>query len=113
MKKICFLISMIMLLCLPAQAEVMAVQAITTVSTDKPDSVIKVKVIRDCKLGDVELKIGYILEGKMLNVINPKRLKRNASFTFYPTYYHDLNGDVIRFTKVYVGEFSPKFEIDP
>ncbi|MCR5266169.1 MAG: hypothetical protein K6E29_06200, partial [Cyanobacteria bacterium RUI128] len=47
------------------------------------------------------------------NVINPKRLKRNASFTFYPTYYHDLNGDVIRFTKVYVGEFSPKFEIDP
>lgn len=113
MKKICLLISLMLLLCIPAQAEVMAVQAIGRISTERPNDIIRVKVIRDCTLGNVELKIGYILEGKMLNVIDPKRLKRDASFTFYPTYYHDLNGNVTRFTKVYVGEFSPKIEIDP
>ena len=113
MKQIYILIIFMLLLAVPVRAEVMAVQAMNNITTEKPNQAVKVKVIRDCTLGNVELKIGYILEGKMLNVTDPKRLKKNASFTFYPTYYSDLNGKKIRFTKIYVGEYSPKFEIDP
>lgn len=96
----------------PAFAEVMAVEALTEISTQKPEQHIQVKVIRDCSLGGVELKDGYILNGKILNVTDPKRLKQNASFTFYPMTYTDMNGKESRFSKVYVGTYSPKFEID-
>lgn len=97
---------------MPAVAEVMAVEAVTEISTEKPEAMIQVKVIRDCSLGGTELKIGYILDGKILNVTDPKRLKQNASFTFYPMTYTKPDGSKSRFTKVYVGTYSPKFEID-
>ena len=113
MKKIILSLLFIFALQFPVKAEIMAVQAMNNISTTKPNEVVIVKVIRDCRLDNVDLKIGYILEGKMLSVKQPKRLKKDASFTFYPTEYKDLNGQTQRFTKVYVGEFSSKFEVDP
>lgn len=97
---------------MPALADTMAVQAVTQVSTEKPDEIIKVRVIRDCTLADIPLKIGYILEGKMLAVTDPKRLKRDAGFTFYPMNYIDLEGKSTHIPVLYIGTFSSKFEID-
>ena len=113
MKKYIMLLLFMLTVSIPVCAETMAVQAMSNISTQNPQDVIKVKVIRDCKLGNIELKIGYILEGKMLTVKQPKRLKRDASFTFYPISYKDIDGCENRFTKVYVGEYSSKFEINP
>ena len=96
----------------PAMAETMAVQSITAISTETPEQIIKVKVVRDCTLGDITLKTGYILEGKMMSVTDPKRLKQNASFTFAPLTYFDLNGNPVHIPKLYIGTYSPKFEID-
>ena len=103
----------VLLLSLPVFAETMAVQAVTPISTDTPEKVIKVKVIRDCSLGDIPLKTGYILEGKMMSVTDPKRLKQDASFSFAPLSYYDLNSNKIHISKLYIGDYSPKFEIDP
>ena len=113
MKRYIIVLLFILLAQIPVSAETMAVQAVNTISTNKPNNEVVVKVIRDCKLDGVDLEIGYILEGKMLNVTDPKRLKKDATFTFYPVIYKDLYGNEHRFSKVYVGEFSPKFEINP
>ena len=112
MKKAILSIFVLLLSITPAIADTMAVQAVTTISTETPENIIKVRVMRDCKLDNVELKIGYILEGKMLSVTDPKRLKRDASFTFFPMSYTDLNGNTTHISTLYVGTFSPKFEID-
>ena len=112
MKKLILSILLIFL-SLPAFAETMAVQAITPISTDTPDKLIRVKVIRDCMLADIPLKIGYVLEGKMMSVTDPKRLKQDASFTFAPFTYYDLNGNGIHIPKLYIGTYSAKFEINP
>lgn len=112
MKKIFVYVMFTLLSVAPAIAETMAVQSLSEISTEKPEAIIKLKVARNCKLDNVELKEGYILEGKILNVIDPKRLKQDAKFTFYPTYYTNLKGKKSRFAKVYVGEYTPNFEID-
>lgn len=112
MRKFIIFICFIMAGTIPAIADTMAVQSVTRVSTTSPEKIIKVRVIRDCTLADIPLKIGYILEGKMLSVTDPKRLKRNASFTFYPMNYTDLDGTTTHIPVLYVGTFSPKFEID-
>lgn len=113
MKKLFVYILFGLLTVTPAIAETMAVQSVTEISTKNPEQVVIVKVARNCKLDGVELKEGYILEGKIFSVTDPKRLKQDAKFTFYPTFYTDLDGKKSRFSKMYVGEYTPKFEIDP
>ncbi len=112
MKRILVLIYMIIAGISPTLADTMAVQAITPISTERPDEILKVRVIRDCTLGDIELKIGYILEGKILAVTDPKRLKRDATFSFYPMNYINASGKSTHIPVLYVGDFTPKFEID-
>lgn len=112
MKKLIILLALSLFCITPALADTMAVQAVTTIDTTTPDKIIKVRVLRDCKLADISLKIGYTLEGKMLSVTEPKRLKKDASFTFFPMNYTDLNGNTKHIPTLYVGTFSPKFEID-
>ena len=112
MKKIVlFLLFITVIGLVPAHADTMVVQAITDISTTQPSDNIKVRVMRDCTLEDISLKIGYVLEGKII-VTDPKRLKRDATFTFYPIHYTDLEGKVSRIPELYYGKFSPKFEID-
>lgn len=95
----------------PAIADTMVVESLDEITTAKPDMVVRVQVMRDCTLDSVPLKIGYILEGKMI-ITDPKRLKRDATFSFYPISYTDLEGNTKRFSTLYYGKFSAKFEID-
>lgn len=95
----------------PAFADTMVVQALTDISTTEPAKDIRVRVMRDCFLDGISFKIGYILEGKMI-VTDPKRLKRNATFTFYPINYIDNEGNITHIPILYYGKFSPKFELD-
>lgn len=111
MKKLLWVMTFLMLAVIPVKAETMAVQALTDISTSEPHKDIKVRVMRDCTLADIPLKIGYVLEGKMI-AVEPKRLKRDATFTFYPVNYVDLEGNVSHFPTLYYGKFSKEFEID-
>ncbi len=111
MKRFLLITAFLFFSIVPAFAETMAVQALTDISTDEPNKDIRVRVMRDCTLADIPMKIGYVLEGKMI-VTDAKRLKRDASFTFYPVNYVDLEGNVVHIPKLYYGKFSPKFEID-
>ena len=55
MKKIFILFSFIVLSITPTFAETMAVQAVTEISTTKPNEIIKVKVIR-CEIDNAKTK---------------------------------------------------------
>lgn len=112
MKKILLTITLLFFGLIPAFADTMVVQAQSEISTTRPDEIVKVQVLRDCSLNGTELKIGYVLTGKII-ITDAKRLKRNATFSFYPINYTDLNGNTVRFTELYYGKFSAKFEIDP
>lgn len=96
----------------PVLADTMVVQALTPISTNEPDKEVKVRVMRDCFLDGISLRIGYVLEGKMI-VTDAKRLKRDATFTFYPINYIDNDGNTTHIPELYYGKFSPKFELDP
>lgn len=112
MKKLLLTILFSVLTIIPAFADTMVVQALTDISTTRPNQDVKVRVMRDCFLDGISLKIGYVLEGKII-VTDPKRMKRNATFTFYPINYIDNEGRTIHIPELYYGKFSPKFELDP
>lgn len=111
MKKIFCILVFLFFAVVPAFADTMVVQALADISTTQPDKIVRVKVMRDCFLDGVSLKIGYILEGNIY-VKGPKRLKRDATFNFCPTNYIDLEGNVTTFSNECIGKFSPKFELD-
>ena len=112
MKKF-LLVFILVFFTLPAFAELMSVESISVISTETPNKPVKVRVMKNCKLGEITLKTGYTLEGKMYTVTDPKRLKQDATFTFEPLKYTDLNGNSYEIKETFVGSYSPKFEIDP
>lgn len=97
---------------MPVFADTMAVEALTVISTENPKAPVKLRVAKNCKLGDIELKIGYVLNGHIMSITDPKRLKRDASFTFAPESYVDTKGHEKKFAALYEGKYSPNFEID-
>ena len=75
------------------QAEVLKGKAVDEISTTAPKETISIKVSKNvCLDEDIALKKGYILTGKMLDITEPGKWHHNASFTFVPTSYTDLNG---------------------
>ena len=111
MKKILLIATFLLFAIVPAFADTMVVGAMTDIHTKCPNAVVRVKVLRDCFLDGVSLRIGYVLEGKIY-VKEPKRLKRNASFTFSPISYTDLEGNTTKFTDEYSGKFTEEFQLD-
>ena len=75
------------------QARVLKGKAIDEISTVSPKETISITVSKNTPLNnDIVLKKGYILTGKMLDVKAPEQWHHNATFTFVPTSYTDLDG---------------------
>lgn len=109
-----FLLTILAFLFLPcmAFAEDMKVMALTDFSTDSP-SEIKVQVLQTVSLDeDVNIEIGSVVVGKMVDIIPAKRLKRDATFSFVPSYFITPAREKFVFNRTYTGKFSPKIEID-
>lgn len=81
---------MILLLGVPAYAKNVKVQAVSGFSTENPPKIWSVKIVEGltAKNGFV-IYAGSVIEGRIENVTDPKRLKRNAGFTFVPVKYYD------------------------
>ena len=111
MKNFLFLILIFLAGCV-CYAEDMKVMALNDISTDTP-SEIKVQVLQTMKLDEgVILEQGTIVKGMMVDVVPPKRLKRDATFSFMPTMYTTPDKTTYKLNRKYVGKFSPKIEID-
>ena len=83
------------------------VEAITPFSTLKPTQTMKVITHQKVEFENgVVFEDGTVVTGNIIEVIEPKRGKRNASFKFQPTTYF-YNGKT---TKIYDDDFVAKYK---
>lgn len=114
MKKILLISTLLLVGLQPALAVNVKVQAMSDFSTANPTKTLKLKIVEDATLknGDV-LTAGSIIDGKIENVKGPARLKRNASFVFVPTTYHDAQTNTTTTIKrEFTGKYNAKGDLN-
>lgn len=108
MKK--FYLSMVLslLLCAPALAKTIEVEALSDFSSINPPKTMTIKVVADVYNDENQLAVpkGTVINGKIVDVKDPKRLKRNATFSFVPTTYTDANGNVNKVKRHFAGKYT-------
>lgn len=104
MKKV--LISLaIVLISNPAFALLASVESLENFSTKNPPKTLKVRALKDFRLtSDMKIYKDAIIEGS-IKVKPPKRLKRDATFTFIPLNYSYNEGDVHFINNKYSGKY--------
>ena len=108
MKKIVLTVAVLLLGISPAMAKNIKVEAMSDFSTETPSKTWQLKIVEDTVLEDgTALCSGSIIEGDIINVKSPKRLKRDASFVFEPTKYHDAkSGQVYTIKRDFHGKYK-------
>ena len=92
----------------PVFAKNVKVTALSDFSTINPPKSWSVEVAESftTKSG-YEVPAGSIISGKITDVTNPKRLKRNAGFKFIPTSFYDSKtNETYKVNKDYVGKYN-------
>ena len=112
MKKFIFLL-IVLLIINPVLAKSIKVEAMSNFSTLNPPSTWKLKVIEGFVADNgIIVHPNTILEGNIINVSSPKRLKRAASFTFVPQFYYDPQvGYTQDVKRDFQGKYSSKTEM--
>lgn len=93
----------------PVFAKTIPVQALSNFSTEKPPRSMRVKILESITLDEgLFLEDGYIVQGRIVDVKDPKRLKRNATFSFVPTSFMDNKGRIIYIKGYYPAKYTTK-----
>lgn len=110
MKKNLYLLVLIFgLLCQPVLAKTVAVEALNDFSTENPSARMSIKILEDLAIDDnVVFSEGTVVDGKVVDVTDPKRLKRDATFTFVPLSYVNKNGKTIDVKGYYPAKYTTK-----
>lgn len=113
MKKILVLFTFLFIAVMPVSAATIKVKALSDFTTENPSDTLTVQAVSDLNL-DNEILIfeGYTLKGDIVDVVSPKRLKRDATFSFILKEYTDLNGDIHKLNQenqIVKGKFTTKF----
>lgn len=110
MKKFCWTIFLLLIiLSQPVLAKPIAVEALSDFTTENPPKEMSIKLLEDIAVDDtLTIKAETIVDGNVIDVTDPKRLKRNASFTFVPTSYRDERGQVVVIKNYYPAKYTTK-----
>lgn len=110
MKKFCWTIFLLLImLSQPVLAKPIAVEALSNFTTENPPKEMSIKLLEDIAVDDtLTIKAETIVDGNVIDVTAPKRLKRNASFTFVPTSYKDERGQVVVIKNYYPAKYTTK-----
>ncbi len=109
MKKLVLFIFLMFLSVTSVSAKSIKVEAMSDFTTANPPETWKVKVVESVttKQG-FDVTSGSVIEGRIDNVVNPKRLKQNAKFVFVPIKYYDVvDGKVYPIEQNFKGKYSP------
>ncbi len=102
---------LVLILCIltqPVMAKTIPVQALDDFSTVNPPQEYSVKVLDELYLDEqITLKENDILKGKIVDVKDPKRLKRNAVFTFVPEILKS-DSEIIELKGYYPAKYTTK-----
>lgn len=114
MKKIILTVAVFLLGVTPVMAKNIKVEAMSDFSTENPSKTWQLKIVEDTVLEDgTELSSGSIIEGDITDVKSPKRLKRDASFVFEPTKYHEAtSGQVYTIKRDFRGKYKAITELN-
>lgn len=78
-----------------AYSQTVEVESLSNFSTYNPPSSITVKLVEPLELlPSLMLDAGVYLSGTLVDVVSPKRLKRDASFSFKPETYTTVDGEI-------------------
>lgn len=111
MKNFLMLLGIFAFLAQPVWAKTIMVQAMEDFSTAQPKEFYSVKLVHDFELSDsITLKEGDILKGRVIDVVSPRRLKRNAKFTFIPETIHTAEGQNVQITEYYPAKYTTVFD---
>lgn len=104
-----YLLLILGLLSQPVWAKAVSVQALEDFTTEKPSETMSVKILEDITIDEnLSFKNGDIIEGKIVDVKEPKRLKRDATFTFVPLSYQNGAGEKIEIHGYYPAKYTTK-----
>lgn len=79
--------------CTQVYAKTVAVTSLSSFTTETPPNIISVKLLEPLEISEgLVLNSGVVLTGQLTDVISPKRLKRDAGFSFKPETYTESNG---------------------
>lgn len=107
--KIFYLICCLLFLAQSVLAQTIHVKALEDFSTEKPPEQLSVIILDDIELdSDLSFKSGDIVYGKIVDVIEPKRMKRNAGFSFVPISYKPYNEVLQEISGYYLAKYTTK-----
>ena len=87
-------------------ADQIKVVAMEEFKTAEPSETIDVRVLKASQLGDYELKENYVLHCQVLKIVDPKRLKRSASFYVKPISYTTAENNTVKIRDEFYGKYS-------
>lgn len=94
-------------------AETLKVEAITPFTTENPPSQIQVKSLGELQITQkVKIKEGDILTGKLVDIKDPKRLKRNATFKYEIKTVTAADGRTQKVKENNIAKYVPSFKLD-
>ena len=114
MKKTLLFLGIIILASTQAvMAKNVKVEALSDFTTANPPSVWSLKIVEGFTTqSGYEITEGSIITGKIIDVTEPKRLKRDATFRFIPVSYYDIKtGQTYTVQKDYVGKYNSMGDI--
>ncbi len=112
MKKL-LLIATSLLIGTSALAETLKVEAITPFTTTNPPKSIQVRSIGEIQLTkNIKINTGDVLTGSLIDIKDPKRLKRNATFKFQIKTVTNSNGVTQKVKENNVAKYVPAFKLD-
>lgn len=94
-QKILYLCFLLIVICTFSKANAQTIEVISqdTFSTEKPPVSISVMILDTLQISKKDtIKAGTIVKGDLTDVVSPKRLKRDAGFSFVPRSYIDEKG---------------------
>lgn len=114
MKRILLILLLMLLGTHPVLALNVKVQAMSDFNTENPPQTWKLKVVEDVTTKrNYTILAGSIIEGKITDVTDPKRLKQNATFTFIPiTFYDSGKNQTYTIEQNFQGKYSSLSDIN-
>ncbi len=96
---LCFIIIILLAIPIEVNAQTIEVMSLTEFSTAKPPTSIKVRLMEPLSLDkNTILESGAEITGNLIDVVSPKRLKRDANFSFQPITYC-IDGKTVQIEK--------------
>ena len=107
-KKIFICFTFLALLSSPAFAKAIKVSALQPFGTENASETLKVMALETVEFKNgIIFKDGAIIKGKVFDVTDPKRAKRNATFKFQPVEYTYNGKTTVINNEEFIGRYSP------